>query len=157
MPPFGPVLVDLSAYVASERVLFLDAEADKSATLLSLARLTSTHPNIGSAEAFERAIFEREEVSSTGVGGGIAVPHAKIPTNQGFVISIGVSRTGLAFDAKDGQPVHIIVMIAASDAERDTYLRVLATVAARLKDPAVSSAIHGADAPEQVVEALLAS
>lgn len=150
----GPMLIDLRAFLAPERILFLDGQVNKREALLRLAELTTRCRAVGDKKAFVRAIFQREEVSSTGIGGGIAVPHAKLPSIEGFVITVGVSRTGIPFAGKDGRPVNVLVMIAASDRERETYLRVLATVAARLKDPAVCEAIVAASEPEQVIEAL---
>ena len=138
----GAPQLDLTPYLAADRILFLDDGCSKADALQTLAERTGQHDNVRDADAFVRAIFEREEVSSTGIGGGIAVPHAKIPTNDGFTISIGISRSGLDFCAKDGEPVHVVVMIAASDREREAYLKVLASVASRLKRQELCTAMQ---------------
>lgn len=156
MPHLGPTLVDLAAYVSTERVRFLASGLEKPVALRELAELTASHPSVTDRGAFLQAIYEREEVSSTGIGGGIAVPHAKIPSVAGFVISIGISRAGIDFKAKDQRPVHLLVMIAASDSARDTYLKVLATVAARLKNEAVCRSMREAPDGAAVISAMLA-
>ncbi|TVR12041.1 MAG: PTS sugar transporter subunit IIA [Planctomycetota bacterium] len=154
MNPAQSVLVDISDYLSPARVLMLEDGLDKPAVLQRLAECISRDASVTQPKAFIRAIFEREEVSSTGVGGGIAVPHAKLSFNLDFVISVGVSQAGIAYAAKDGAPVHIVVMIAAPESERTTYLRVLATIAAQLKRPEVLSAIRHANDADAVIAAL---
>jgi len=148
-----PHLVDLSDHLQPERIHFFDEGTGKGAALEHLANDLAEEPAIGDGEAFVAAIFERERVSSTGIGNGIAVPHAKLPTIEGFALAVGLSRHGIAFDAKDGEPVRIVVMIAASDQEREAYLRVLATVASILKREAVCDAILDAGDPQEVIAA----
>lgn len=132
----------------------LEDGLDKPAVLQRLAECCARDASITQPRAFIRAIFEREEVSSTGVGGGVAVPHAKLSFNLDFVIAVGVSASGIDYAAKDGEPVHIVVMIAAPESERTTYLRVLATIAAQLKRAEVLQAIRQADNAQAVITAL---
>ena len=154
MNPVQSVLVDISGYLSPARVLMLEDGLDKTAVLQHLAECTAQEPSITQSPAFIRAIFEREEVSSTGVGGGIAVPHAKLPFNLDFVISVGVSKSGIDYAAKDNAPVHIVVMIAAPESERTAYLRVLATIAAQLKRSEVLDGIRAATDGAGVIAAL---
>ena len=149
-----PALVDLSAYVSPDRILFLE-DIDKAGALTRLAEASAQNDAVTEPAQFMEAIFEREEVSSTGIGGGIAVPHAKLPTITDFVISVGVSSSGIPFSAKDNEPVRILVMIAASDQQREAYLKVLATVAGRLKTPGVTDGILAATTGAGVIAAFL--
>ena len=128
-----PQLVDLRQYTTLDRVRFLPAGTDKATALTLLAEDCSQAEAVHDPAAFSAAIFEREQVSSTGIGNGIAVPHAKLPSVDTFTIAIGICPDGLDFAARDDQDVSIIIMIAASDQDRDIYLRVLATVASQLK------------------------
>jgi mannitol/fructose-specific phosphotransferase system IIA component (Ntr-type) len=149
-----PALVALSQFLDPDRILFLSEGTTKQQALERLAERCAASPAVADAHGFITAIFERERVSSTGIGGGIAVPHAKLGSITGFAIAIGISHAGIDFEAKDDQDVHILVMIAASEHERETYLRVLATVASTLKRDNVISAIRSATAPAQVLEAM---
>lgn len=127
--------IDLGSYVAAERVLVVDHALGKRDLLTRLVDLTTAHPWVTDRAAFSKAIFEREDVTSTGIGGGVAVPHARLASVVGFVITLAVIPGGVDFLAQDGKPIRVAVMIAATDQDRKSYLRVLATVAARLKDP----------------------
>ncbi len=130
-----PSAVDLAPYVSAERVVVLGAVVGKREALSRLIEATIVHPLVTDKIGFAKAIHDREEVTSTGIGGGVAVPHARLASIDGFVITIGVSPRGLEFSAQDRHPVHVVVMIAATDQDRKSYLMVLATVAARLRSP----------------------
>ncbi|MDA3962697.1 MAG: PTS sugar transporter subunit IIA [Planctomycetota bacterium] len=149
-----PALVDLGTYLAADRILTLPAGTTKDEALRQLSAACASHPAITDTEAFTKAIFERERVSSTGIGNGIAVPHAKLRSITDFVITVGLSEPGVEFAAKDGEPVHILVMIAASEQQREAYLRVLATVASVLKRDEVRAALRAATSPADALAAL---
>lgn len=151
----GSLCFDFRPFVSAERVLFFPADTSKKTALEQLAQATASCPRIKDPAGFMAAIFEREEISSTGIGDGLAVPHAKLGTVDDFTISIGISRTGIAWGARDHKDVQIMVMIAASDRQRENYLRVLATFAGLLKNPVVRQALQQADNPSQVMAILL--
>ena len=75
----GPAAIDLSAFLAAERVVFIAEGTSKADALDQLCTAVSAAPGVGDPVGFRKAIHQREEVSSTGIGGGIAVPHAKLP------------------------------------------------------------------------------
>lgn len=149
-----PALVDLSAYLDPDRILFFAPGTTKPEALQQLSVRCASCPAVTDTAAFTAAIFERERVSSTGIGNGIAVPHAKLPSVDGFAIAVGISPDGIAFDAKDDQAVTVLVMIAASEHEREGYLKVLATVASTLKQDAVRAALIAASSADEVLQAI---
>jgi mannitol/fructose-specific phosphotransferase system IIA component (Ntr-type) len=155
MPSNGRPLLDLGPYTDPARVRFLAPGLGKASALRELAQATAAHPSVGDLPGFIAAILERERVSATGIGSGIAVPHAKLSSVTGFVITLGIARDGIDFQARDGMPVQILVMIAASDRTPEDYLKLLATVAGRLKAPQVRSGMLDAADPEAVVAAFV--
>lgn len=155
MPQPGPALIDLAPYTDPARVRFLAPSLGKASALRELAQATASHPAVTDLQGFIAAILERERVSATGIGGGIAVPHAKLSSVSGFVITLGLAREGIDFQARDGVPVQILVMIAASDRSPDDYLRLLATVAGRLKTPDVRNGMLTASQPASALAAFL--
>jgi len=82
------------------------------------------------------AMLEREALGSTGIGDGVAIPHAKIPDLEELRIALGLSHKGVEFDASDGAPVHLLFLIAApvSSKSRD-HLQVLARLARMVRAP----------------------
>lgn len=122
----------LADYLAPGAVLELSATARNEA-LREVVEALAEHPAIPSMTAFYRAILERENLVSTGIGFGIAIPHAKIPGIQRFVIGIGRSINGIDYPSIDDSPVHIIVMIGGPEGEQGTYLKLLSTLQKFLK------------------------
>nr|MBA2479995.1 PTS sugar transporter subunit IIA [Planctomycetota bacterium] len=103
---------------------------------------------------FVKAIYEREDVTSTGMGSGVAIPHARLPSLPGCVITIAICSQGIEFAARDNCPVHIVAMIAARDRDRAEHLRVLASVASLLQDPALRQRLISARDAQAVIATL---
>jgi mannitol/fructose-specific phosphotransferase system IIA component (Ntr-type) len=147
---------DLAAMISEDRIADLKAETKEEA-LRELARLMARSEAVSDGEALLRAVLEREQVLSTGVGIGVAVPHAMIPEVSDFVIAIGRSHKGIDFDALDEKPVFIVVMIAASDTRaRGEYLKVLARLMQKLRSREFRRQIMFARAPGDIRDAFLA-
>lgn len=147
---------DLRPYLDPERVLFLPGSPDKRQALLTIGERLCRHPHIPDRAAYLKAIFDREYVTSTGIGGGVAVPHAQLPDIVDFVLALGLCPDGIDFAAKDAKPVRVIVMIAAPTDNRPAYLKTLASVAARLNRPSALQAILAAQDGAGAIAAFLA-
>ncbi|MCC6144004.1 MAG: PTS sugar transporter subunit IIA [Candidatus Hydrogenedentes bacterium] len=85
-------------------------------------------------EAFRRAVHEREAVMSTGIGGGIAIPHVRIPQVKRPIIGVGIAPHGLEFKTLDKKPVFILVLFATPEGADKEYLGLLAKVMMALKN-----------------------
>jgi fructose-specific phosphotransferase system IIA component len=125
---------------------------DKTAALEKLVDVLSKRREVGSKEKLRRAVKDREKILSTGIGGGIAVPHAKIPQVKKFCAVVGISKTGIHFDSLDGKPVHVVFMIAAPENSHDEYLRILKQLAHTLKDEQYKNRLINAKDANQVIE-----
>ena len=154
MPGPTPFL-DLGPLLSPSRVAFLPAGMSRCAALDRLIDLTAAAFFTASDRAaFAKAIHDREELTSTAIGGGIAIPHARLPSLPGCLVSVGLAPTGIDFAARDGKRVHLVLMIAARDCDRSEHLRVLASAAALLRDPARRQRILGARDGAEAVAAI---
>ncbi len=126
----------ISDYLDEELILFLDAE-DRNEALSFLATALQKKGKLQDKEAFYSAILEREKVVSTGIGLGVAIPHAKLEGYQEFFIAIGVQKgeSGLDWNALDGAPVRLIFMIGGPDNCQTDYLKILSLLTKAIKDP----------------------
>ncbi|MEA5113906.1 MAG: PTS sugar transporter subunit IIA [Geobacteraceae bacterium] len=79
-------------------------------------------------------LLERERLGSTGIGDGLAIPHALLEGMGDPVIIVGRSRAGVPFESLDGMPVHLFMLIIADSASIDGYLKLLARTSRLLKD-----------------------
>ncbi|RKY65015.1 MAG: PTS sugar transporter subunit IIA [Candidatus Latescibacterota bacterium] len=143
----------LSDLISPDRIVWLSSDT-KEEVLRELVDVISRAPQIGDRDELLKAVLEREKIMSTGIGLGIAVPHAKIESVSDFVIAIGISRKGVEFDSLDNKPVHIVVMIAGPADQQDRYIRILAKVVLALKDPKVRETVLKAETPQEVLRAL---
>ncbi|MDD2320174.1 MAG: PTS sugar transporter subunit IIA [Geobacteraceae bacterium] len=96
-------------------------------------KLLAGHSEIDRDEVF-RVLLERELLGSTGIGGGIALPHAKLKHVGSPLVVFGRSTTGIAYDALDGRPVKLFFLLVADTDSVDLYLTLLARISRLLKD-----------------------
>jgi len=134
----------MSTLISPERILFLK-EMDKEKALRTLIKILAATEAVTDEKDLETAIFERENILSTGIGLGIAIPHARIESVNRMVMAIGVSHEGIEYNAFDGRNVSILIMIAAPVGTHRQFLSVLARLALLLKNEHVREKILGAD------------
>jgi nitrogen PTS system EIIA component len=96
------------------------------------------------ADRIADAILGREELGSTGMGGGIAIPHARIAELKKPFGILACTKRPVAFDAVDGAPVDVIFMLLLPADSDPEHLHALASVARALRDPKIARALHGA-------------
>ncbi|MBA3958751.1 MAG: PTS sugar transporter subunit IIA [Parachlamydiaceae bacterium] len=126
-------MVKISKYFDPQLVLFLEASTRDSA-LQSLVSQLDTCGKLKSASEFYHAIVEREKIVSTGIGMGVAIPHAKLPEYKDFFIAIAILQRGVDWNSLDGVPVKLIFMIGGPDNKQTEYLQILSSLTTALKD-----------------------
>ena len=146
-------MIDLGPFLPASRCVDLRS-GEKEAALSELCAVAAGDSAVKDAAALRRAVLEREEVLSTGIGLGIAVPHAKIAGVKEFVLALGRSRDGIDFGALDGEPVRLAVLIAGPPDRQARYLQILAGVALRLKRAEVRNALLAAKDGREMVRIL---
>lgn len=138
-------MIPIAGLLHPDRVLDLRATT-KGDALVEVCRAVGKASEVADPAALEKAVLEREQVMSTGIGLGIAVPHAKVASVKDFVVALGRSRAGIDFQSLDGKPVHLVVLIAGPVDRQARYLQILASVTLRLKEERVRRALL--DAPD---------
>jgi PTS system nitrogen regulatory IIA component len=141
-------MATLADHLSAEHVVWLESE-DKNAALSRLLQLVSTSRFVKDPQALQNAILSREVTMSTGVGYGVAIPHAKIATVERFFLAIGVSQTGIAYGSLvDDQPVKLICMIVGPEGRNAEYLKLLSVLMKFIKSE--KGLILNATHPEEV-------
>ena len=98
-----------------------------------------------------RRLVERENVMSTGIGGGIAIPHARTPDVAETMVSVGRSRVGVPFNAVDGAPVNVVFLILGPPEASAEHVKVLARIARLVKKPEFLEQALQADTPDDLL------
>jgi len=99
-----------------------------------------------------QTLMEREELGSTGIGQGIAIPHGKSDTVSDLAAAFGVSTEGVAFDSLDGEPVNIFFLLVAPEGAAGAHLKALARISSLLKDKYFRKSLLGAQSAEEVIK-----
>lgn len=100
--------------------------------------------------AYRRDILKRESESTTGIGDGIAMPHAKNDAVKKAAVLFAKSNAGVDYDALDGKPVHLFFMIAAPAGANNAHLQALSTLSSLLINPDLVAALKKAQTPSEV-------
>lgn len=141
--------------LAPERVVFLDFPRKRDA-LVFLAEKLADAPQIKSRQEVVSEILRREELMSTAIGRGIAIPHVRLSSVTDLVVAVGVSKTDIAdFNAFDDQPVRLLFMIAAAYNQHAYYLQTLSYFSAKLKSNDLRSSLLNASETQAVYDLLV--
>lgn len=150
-----PAPIDPTALVHPERVIVLPGEPSKALAIGALADLAVADLTPHDRVAFIRAALEREDVTTTAIGKGIAIPHARTAAIAQCRIAVGVLPAGAPWGAADGQPVHLALLIAARESDHAEHLRLMATLAVRLRRPGLAEQVRGLTDHQAIVRAVL--
>lgn len=142
--------LSLCSMLSQDRIVDLKS-SEKMPVLREMVDVISHSDLVSDPQAFFDAVVAREKIMSTGIGIGIAVPHVKIPSIKGFVMAIGRRKEGIEFDALDGRPVQLVILIGAPEKEQENYLRVLARIVATFKNQAFLLKVLNAASPAEIL------
>lgn len=133
------------------QIRIIPKDASKHDALDILIEAMGRNPVITDCEAFRKAVYEREAVQSTGIGGGIAVPHVRIPEVTEMTIGLGIAPDGIDFASLDNRPVQIIVLFATPENSKKNYLSLLARVMVALRNRETFASLASCRSVEEVV------
>ncbi len=144
-------MVNVTKYLDSKLIIFLSKDT-RDNVIKSLVSLLKKENKIDEESHLFDAIIEREKIVTTGIGMGVAIPHAKLQDYDDFFIAVGILDKGVDWDALDGNPVRLVFLIGGPDDKQTEYLQILSSLTLALKDPERRKKILTADSPEQVVK-----
>ena len=147
--------IHLETIVSPDRIIFLNFSAKRDA-LLALADNISTAPQIKNRQEVAQEILRREELMSTAIGRGIAIPHIRLSSITDLVVSVGISQTDIIdFQALDDEPVRILFMIAAATNQHAYYLQTLSFFSSRLKSRELRNSLLLSKTPQEAYTSLM--
>jgi PTS system nitrogen regulatory IIA component len=148
-------VVQIQNILSPDRILFLNY-AKKRDALVALSENLATAPQIKSRQELVSEIIRREELMSTAIGRGIAIPHVRLSSVTDLVVSVGLSQCDIIdFQSLDDVPVRLLFMIAAAYNQHAYYLQTLSFFSSKLKSGDLRSSLLAAKTPEEVYELLI--
>ena len=147
--------IHLETILSPDRIIFLNYSSKRDA-LLALVDNISTAPQIKNRQEVAQEILKREELMSTAIGRGIAIPHIRLSSVTDLVVSVGISHADVVdFHTLDDEPVRLLLMIAAATNQHAYYLQTLSFFSARLKNKELRDALLKSKTPQEAYAILI--
>lgn len=142
----------ISKYLDARLISFLDA-CERDNAIQHLVDMADQIGILQDRDTFYQAILERERIVSTGIGLGVAIPHAKIKSNPSFFIVVGIQKnTGIDWSALDGAPVRLVFLIGGPDNRQTEYLKILSHLTLAIKSEERRKKMLQAKTAQEVID-----
>ncbi len=142
--------INLIDYMSPSRVIFPKAKT-KEGVIEELIEVAEKDGKVEDASKMKKYLLQREEIVSTGIGFGVAIPHVKVPEVNDFFITIGIHKEGVDWGSLDNKPAYIIFMIIGPDNQQEKYLRILAKLTLVIRNPNRREKLQKSNSPEEVL------
>lgn len=145
----------LSDVLTRERIIINLHGKDKQDILEKMVNVARTSDKVTNKEDLLKKVLEREKIKSTGIGGGIGIPHAQTSGVIDTIACLGVSVQGIEFNSIDTKPVHLVFLIATKERTNSTYLGLLSRIARLFIDEPFKQKIIESTSPAEIMNLIL--
>ncbi|MCM8824571.1 MAG: PTS sugar transporter subunit IIA [Candidatus Omnitrophica bacterium] len=142
----------ISEFISENEIVIGLKSTEKQAALDELLQVLEKNGFLQDRKQVLETLIEREKLGSTGIGQGIAVPHAKTDQIENLVCALGISENGVNFDSLDGEPVFIIFLVLAPSGATGIHLKALAKIARLLKDKVFRNSLRMSKNPKEAYQ-----
>ena len=127
---------------------------DKKGVIDELAAAVSVTTKASKKE-IATVLMEREQLGSTGIGGGIAIPHGKLDLVGPILVGFGLSKKGVEYESLDNKPVHIFFLLLTSENSTGDHLKVLAQISKLLKKEPFKKGLIAAGSVDEIFDIIM--
>lgn len=145
------MVLKISDFLRSKAIVMEIKAKDKIEVLNELVEHMVSHKLVKNGEEFVKALAKRENLESTGIGDGIAIPHARTNAVQDLVLAFARSPHGVDFSSIDGKPSYLIFLIASPENKKSEYIMALAKLSRLLRKQTVREKLRNAKSPDEVL------
>ena len=149
-PPLSRVL--LTDLLTADRVRVPLASGPREAVLEELIAVLAAEGAVADPDAVLAAVLKREAELSTGIGGGVAIPHAKGGAIGGLAMAAGVAREPIDFGALDGKPVKIFFLLLAPESAAGAHVKALSRISRLVRREDLRHRLENAASPEEFMQ-----
>lgn len=146
-------MIRLSNYIDERLILLLDT-ATKEEVLKKLVDVAVTVKELPAKDRFYQAVLDRENIVSTAIGMGVAIPHAKLPVYSDFFVAVAIMKKGVDWNSIDDSLVRLVFLIGGPDGHQTDYLKLLSSLTVSMRDEQLRRRLLSAPSA-QAVAALL--
>ncbi len=139
--------------ILDESSIVADLHANNKTEVLEtlVEAVSKTHPTIDTQEILT-VLLEREELGSTGIGDGIAIPHGKSASLSQIISGFGLSKSGIEFDSLDGKPSYLFFLLVAPKNSAGVHLKMLARISRMLKNTDFRQRLLNANSRQEIYQ-----
>ncbi len=141
--------------VNADNISFHDEATSKKRVIENLSRMLGANTSAATAEKIFQVLLERERLGSTGLGKGVAIPHARVPDLTHTVAAMLTLETPVEFEAADGKPIDIAFGFQVPEDDTEHHLQHLSRLVTLFRDEEICSRIRQASNAEAIFELLL--
>ncbi|MBQ3437363.1 MAG: PTS sugar transporter subunit IIA [Fusobacterium sp.] len=147
--------VKITDYI-SENLISLDLKSkSRDEVLVELSKLLECSENITEENNdIYKALIDREKLGSTGIGKGVAIPHAKTEKASKLTVAFGVSKKGIDFKSLDDENVNLFFVFASPNKDSHIYLKVLARISRLIREEEFRERLYNCKTAEEVIRCI---
>ena len=148
-------VVKITDYMSEDLISLKLKSKNKDDVLMELADLIAVSPEVHNEEnVIYKALIEREKLGSTGIGRGVAIPHAKTDAADRLTIAFGISKEKIDFKSLDNENVNIFFVFASPMKDSQVYLKVLARISRLIREEEFRNELLACKTPAEVIECI---
>jgi mannitol/fructose-specific phosphotransferase system IIA component (Ntr-type) len=147
----------LTELLSADRIKVPLGSRTKDELLRELVELASKDRGPETAAAILSAVREREQLLSTGIGGGVAIPHGRTPVVDQLMMAAGVTPAPVDFDALDGQPVQLFFLLVGPESAASAHVKALSRISRLLRREQLRSDLRSVGTAEEFLRVVRAS
>lgn len=144
----------ISELLNKESIIADLSAVDKKGAIDELAQAAASSTG-ATAKQIATVLVEREQLGSTGIGGGIAIPHGKLENVDTITIGFGLSKNGVEYESLDNKPVHIFFLLLTPENSTGGHLKVLAQISKLLKMESFKSDLLSATNIDEIYDVIM--
>ena len=144
----------LSELINEQAISLSLAARDKDSCIKELVRLLESAHRVNTKGEILSKVLQRESMTSTGIGNGVAIPHGKTRLLDHLVAACGVSPGGMDFDSMDGEPAYLFILLVSPESLRGPHVKALANISRLLKEESVRLGLRQSRTPQEFLSLL---
>ena len=147
--------IKITDYITEDLIDLNLKSKNRDEILVELSKLLEKSDNIiGEENDILKALVDREKLGSTGIGKGVAIPHAKTESAKKLTVAFGVSREGIDFNSLDEEDVHLFFVFASPSKDSHIYLKVLARISRLIREEDFREALFNCKTAKEIIECI---
>ncbi len=147
--------IQIKNFLSPDRVVFVKNSSKRDA-IIELANVLADAPQVKNKDELVAEILKREDLMSTAVGRGIAIPHVRLSSVTDLVMAVGICKNNIEdYQSVDDEPVNLLIMIAAAYNQHTYYLKTISCLTAKLRNQELRDMLKNVSTPREAYDILV--